>query len=333
MKKKIVLFLLVGSMVIPSVVGCGKKNMDIPVEEETETEDTAVIPTPSPVVVETPAPVADTEEADNSETEDESVPVSVSFEHEEKAAVWKSQTTKVTDRWIQIDDVMYSPGCKVSDLVASAENSKVDYESDYVENMLVSADSTATVIFTRDGVEWFTIHALNVFGETKSIKDLPAVSVTVSEYAKPYCYFGAGFSGNDIMGMPYNDIKTACEAGFADWTYSEETVWRNDADCLAMKYFSPYEYAVLPNAEWTGYDITVGEIAYTFYVDVATGTVVDFDPNTGYGEAVWEERPEEETEESEVTEESEENSESENTEEEQTEKEDSVEEPSKKENK
>ena len=279
MKKNCIMAVMIG-LAATNVIGCGKEEPVNQQKEEVAIESS--VETPVDIPVETPIEEGEKEE---------DIKV-VDFEKSEKATVWKSVTTKVTDRWIQIDEAMFAPGKSVAETVNKIMSTEIIYENNYVEDKLVSANENASVIFTRDGFEWFTLHTANGFGETKSIKDLPVTGVTISEEAKPYVYFGAGFSGEEVLGMSYNDIKSACEAGFKDWIYKEETVWRNEADCLAMSYYSPYEFATLPNADWTGYEILVGEISYTFFIDSNTGKVVDFDANNGFGEAIWNKLPE-----------------------------------------
>lgn len=288
MKRKMVALMLIAIAVLAT--GCKKDKA-----EGVEVKDgTVAVETASPTPIPTPIPVEEEKEPDITEPD---------FEIPERNLLWtcydyliEKDTDILKERWIQIDTAMIAPGFKVSDLIENLSLSDAEYKSNYVEDKLVAAGDTAIISFTRDGFDWFTVYALNCFNETMSLKDLPVTSVTISDAAKPYCYFAAGFSGKDTVGLSYNEVKLMCKDTLKNWTYQEESVKHGDMECLKMTYYSPYDYATLSNAEWTEKTITTGEITCTFYVDAETGKVIDFDSNYGYGEIVWEDVDENEEE-------------------------------------
>ena len=120
-------------------------------------------------------------------------------------AGWKK--VKVSDRAVQIDDVLYEPGFLMSDFMKKVKSSSIKYEYDYNSKALVEGKKFSKLEIYRDGNEWFTIHVINLSEESANLKDCVVASIEVEDAAKLYCRYIDGRSYEDIMKMSVDEVK------------------------------------------------------------------------------------------------------------------------------
>lgn len=219
-------------------------------------------------------------EVDGAETEQKTV----------KAKLFKAdkgwKNVQITDRAVQIDDVLYEPGFTVEDVMKKVESSSVKYEYDYSDKSLVGGKEFDKIEISRDGVNWFTIRVLNVSEDSASFKSCVVSSIVVEDAAKPYCRFIDGRSYEDIMKMSIDDVKELQNSIFKDATYEENSKKHKKEECLEEHFNIG---TVVPNSiKSIGYEINHG-LSYDFYISKETGEMIDFEANTAFG-ATWEQK-------------------------------------------
>lgn len=163
-------------LVVSTFTGCGKsaeqKEMD---EFQKELEESGI----------DVDDISDTIDALNAADEEmtrekeETAEYTSTFKKYPKDPGWNE--TKTNEQPIQIDDVLFKMGERLGDVMERFADSDVDYEYDYSPDMLMTDGAYEEIYFERNGVLWFTIEVENIFGETKSLQDLPVWGYNVEE--------------------------------------------------------------------------------------------------------------------------------------------------------
>lgn len=194
------------------------------------------------------------------------------YKHYEADPGWSGLT--IADRAIQIDDVLYVPGMPASDFMELVESSEVEYTYEYNKDRLVSSKKFEKITIQRNGEDWIRASAVNPYGETKSLSELPVIYIEPAKNAREYTYQLDGRSYNSILEMTYNDVKALGETIFSGAKFSEE----NETNSIRLNYnFSIWDKEVMKteNTEWTGFRLYVSH-SYSFYVSKDTSKVTQF---------------------------------------------------------
>lgn len=138
---------------------------------------------------------------------------------------------------IQIDDTVYCDGCTVADFMEKVKSSSVEYTYEYNPDKLISGNGYDTIIFQRDGRDWFYMASTNLTKETKTLSGLMVCEVGLCVYAntedcrvEDYCYFLDGRSGEELWGLSYSQVKELANTVFAGWTMEEKGFFVKDGN-------------------------------------------------------------------------------------------------------
>ncbi|SEA72241.1 hypothetical protein SAMN02910384_02163 [Pseudobutyrivibrio sp. ACV-2] len=202
------------------------------------------------------------------------------YKHYAASAEWSNYS--VSDRAVQVDDVLYVPGMTLEEALKKVEESEVDYTYDFMDdkepydpNRLV--DYKDRVMIYRDGNEWIELDVYNCYDEETPISQLPIVNVCTFS-AATYSHYLNGMSYQEILEMSKDDVIALAEENFesVDFEETEDSITDENHElihCTLLKY--TYYPRTFKNAEWTGYYISTGT-TYLFYIDPDTSKVISF---------------------------------------------------------
>lgn len=266
MKKKLLCVVLTG-LCMASLIACGKSERDQAAEyyqdelgfSEEEAEELA-----DAFYGDESGQTGSSQDAGSETEEDVST---VEFERYPADPSWGNYT--ISDKVIQVDDVMYIAGCTLDEAIQKIADSDVDYTYEYDPNAEVHPKTDESLTIYRGGQEWVTILYLNPYDEWRPAGESVVVGYELSDMAYEYGYFINGMSYQDILAMRDTDIEDL----FADYT----------------KSYSGLEYAMnkAVDAEWTGYDIN-RMFQYSFEYDRDTYYITKMRIDTG-GCSTWSE--------------------------------------------
>lgn len=266
MKKKLLCVILTG-LCMASLIACGKSERDQAAEyyqdelgfSEEEAEELA-----DAFYGDESVQTGNSQDAGSEEEEDTST---VEFERYPADPSWGNYS--ISDKVIQVDDVMYIVGCSLDEMIQKIENSDVDYTYEYDANAEVHPKTHESLTIYREGQEWVTITYLNLYDEWRPAGESVAVGYELSDMAYEYGYFINGMSYQDILAMRDTDIEDL----FVDYEKSYSGL--------------EYEMDKAVDAEWTGYDIE-RTFQYCFEYDRDTYYITKMRINTGTG-STWKE--------------------------------------------
>lgn len=110
---------------------------------------------------------------------------------------------------VQIDDMLFQYGCKVSEAIETIENSQstFEYYEDYNENELVlPGDSSRQIILLKGNNWYFQLKAENLSDETISLKDCTVKWIKTEKASKGNVFY-AGFNDENNSCVMYDYIK------------------------------------------------------------------------------------------------------------------------------
>lgn len=273
MKKKTCILILMCAIMLS---GCGKSQSDIYQEELGLTKEEA-------------DELADAfaEDSDNSGSQ-YNEEMTVNFEKSEASTEWSNYTS--IDTVIQIDDTIYETGISTDDFIKRLEASDVTYTYEYNPEKLLTDREYETIKIYRDGIEWFEIHASNIYDETTMLAECPISRIILKENTSEYCHFINGTSYDSFIGMTYSDIINSNL--LSGYTMTEESKYSSklQGDAIFIEYkYNNIDTSTLDTTHWTGYYLAPN-IYYYFYIDKDTSMVVDMGANismNAMGEVEW----------------------------------------------
>ena len=272
MKMKTIGALFVSVLTILSLAGCGnEKGKDETKGKTVWDERDYEIETPNEDIVKEDGNEDSDEDSKEEKKED------IVFDAVEE---WACVT--YSDRAIQIDDVLYTPGVSVADFIAKVESSSIEYEYEYHADKLMNNRDKEVISFFKNGEEWFSVSAFNIFEDTTVLSDVVVVTIDIADAANPYVRYLDGRTFDEILEMRYSDVIQLDESAFGDYFTSpeEETITHDDVECICIQYRSNDGY--LPNVvEWSDYEVNLN-YWLAFYVSKDTSEVIDFEVTYAY---------------------------------------------------
>lgn len=216
MKKIIIFFILL--IMVTDIVGCAQKKEEISSNENVVTE----------------------EQENNDNVEIEETDISISTEAAHFDCMEEIKNASPEDGLVQIDDMLFQYGFKVSEALKVIEESKENYEfkMDCNENELVAPHDYIQVILLKDSDWYFELGADNSTDETIPLKDCLVENITAYRASKGNVYY-AGFREDNDGAITYEYVKEAmkdCEI------VEERSVYDNDGKrFLSVAYSIPSE--------------------------------------------------------------------------------------------
>ena len=267
---KKILAILLCFVIVLSCVACSNDQHQ---ETNKPTNNTDPSGQPTDPSTESTSPTDDTDgtvdPTQSSETENE--PDKEPLAEFEKADIWDEATP--SDRFVQIGDVVYVPGIKVSDFIALVESSSIDYQYEYNPDKLAVSSDIEILRFTRDGEEWFEIYTVNVEKEARKLADNVVCRIVILN-ARPYVRVLDGRLFDEFIGLEYAELKNIFENDLGDFFGDrKEFDWQaGGEECIKVTYVLSNSY--LPNVpDWTDYDMADTQ-TYMFCISKDTGKVI-----------------------------------------------------------
>lgn len=128
---------------------------------------------------------------------------------------------------VQIDDMLFQYGCKVSEAIETIENSQstFEYYHEYIENELITPGSfTDSIILLKNNQWYFKFRAKNISDETISLKECPVVEISAEKASKGNVFY-AGFkdeNNNCVMYDYIKNIMSDCKMVWEGTEYDDE---------------------------------------------------------------------------------------------------------------
>lgn len=192
--KRISLTILLAVVIITCFIGCGKKEPGTIVSEK-EIDISELI-------------------AENKTDEDEEALDEVQEEESEEQVVSFECMDEIKEAspesgLVQIDDMIFQYGCKMSEAIEIIENSQssFEYNNDYNEDELVTPNGIPVFItFLKGNDHYFGLLAENMGDETITLKDCTVTRIETYKASKGNV-FCAGFDDKDSNIITYDYIK------------------------------------------------------------------------------------------------------------------------------
>lgn len=139
---------------------------------------------------------------------------------------------------VQIDDMLFQYGCKVSEAIEVVENSQSSftYYHDYNENELVISNDLIQIIFLKDNDWYFEFGASNLTDETVCLKDCIITRIIAYKDSKGNAFY-AGFNEENDNMITYDYVKNLME----DYKIIQENSFYDSDDerCINVAYIIP----------------------------------------------------------------------------------------------
>lgn len=107
---------------------------------------------------------------------------------------------------VQIDDMLFQYGCKMSEAMEIIERSQSTFDYVYNENELVLSNGFVNIDFRKGNEFYFRLLAKNLTDETISLKDCVVVRIKTEKVAKGNVFY-AGFNDENSNVVTYAYIK------------------------------------------------------------------------------------------------------------------------------
>ena len=184
---------------------------------------------------------------------------------------WANYSYK--DRTIQVDDMVLTIGCKVSDILDALDKSENEYSIDAADSQLTPFNSSTDVTVYKNGIEWFHFSATNIIAPDESIPLSECIAVNIHPALDTYQYCGAiGLMPSDVSKMDYSEIKEYLNDYFDTNEYSitENSTSVGNTSAIVLEARANGGLIPYSNTEWAGVQVTSGDLA-AVYIDSETG--------------------------------------------------------------
>ncbi len=222
-KRRISSIILLTVIVITYVVGCGKKEPGTTIAEG-EIDISELI--------------AENETKDNEEILNETQEENLEEQAISYECMDKIREADPGSGLVQIDDMLFQYGCKVSEAIEVVENSQSSftYYHDYNENELVISNDLIQIIFLKDNDWYFEFGASNLTDETVCLKDCIITRIIAYKDSKGNAFY-AGFNEENDNMITYDYVKNLME----DYKIIQENSFYDSDDerCINVAYIIP----------------------------------------------------------------------------------------------
>lgn len=145
--------------------------------------------------------------------------------------------------YVQIDDMIFQYGSKVSDVIYTVNSSECDYTyyKNYNEDELVVSNNYVEIIFLKGDERYFKLLAKNATDETISLKDCIVTKISSYKASKGNVFY-SGFNDESSNIVTYDYIKNIMK----DYEIIQESTESESSSNLDIKqinllYFVPSE--------------------------------------------------------------------------------------------
>lgn len=136
---------------------------------------------------------------------------------------------------VQIDDMVFCYGDKLSEVLNKIENSENIYTGlhDYNKNELVPANDTCQIVFLKNDNWYFELIVENITDDTIALENCTITYIASCKASKGNVFF-AGFNQDDSEAITYDNVKKIMEKYEI---YQEDTLYdRNNNRNIRISY-------------------------------------------------------------------------------------------------
>lgn len=257
--KRISLTILLAVAIITCFVGCGKKEPGTIISEK-EIDISELI---------SENETDENEQALDEVQEEEPEEQVVSFE-----CMDEIKEASPESGLVQIDDMIFQYGCKMSEAIEIIENSQssFQYQDGYVynENELVLSDGYVNIVFLKGTDFYFQFQVRNLTGETAHLKDCNVVRIITEKSSKGNVFY-AGFNDEGDNAVTYDYVKNVAMKDYE----MEREITESDPANLQKKYINILY--IMPNSA-----SETGEMWLYFVFESDTGELSRLKLNSNY---------------------------------------------------